>query len=156
MRGLFLCLAGLWMISFVSGCAGISNPDFESPVVSLQSFRVIPGQSITPKFEITLHVLNPNRDPLDFEGIFYIVDIEGYEVLAGVSNTLPTIEPYGEADIVLEAGVDLIKSIKLISSLMQQPRDQFTYGFKAKLDPGGMTREIRIQEEGEFNLRADR
>lgn len=145
-------ILGLWLLSLLSGCAGMTNFQFEQPVVSLSSFRMLPQEMVSPKFEIGLHIINPNRESLSFEGIYYTVTIEGYDVLAGVSNNLPTVDPYGEADVLLEANVDLLKSIRLISSLMQQPRDRFKYSFNAKLDPGGLNPRITIQEDGEFNL----
>ena len=94
-------------VFLLCNCASTISPDFEPPVVSLHTFRMLPSESVTPRFEIGLHILNPNSDPLRFEGIFYSVDIEGYKVLSGVSNDLPTIEPYSEANIILEANVDL-------------------------------------------------
>ena len=145
-------ILGLWLLALLSGCAGMTNSQFEQPVVSLSSFRMLPQEMVSPKFEIGLHIINPNRESLSFEGIYYTVTIEGYDVLAGVSNNLPTVDPYGEADVLLEANVDLLKSIRLISSLMQQPRDRFKYSFNAKLDPGGLNPRITIQEDGEFNL----
>lgn len=145
-------ILGLWVLSLLSSCAGMTNSQFEQPVVSLSSFRMLPQEMVSPKFEIGLHIINPNRESLSFEGIYYTVNIEGYDVLAGVSNNLPTVDPYGEADVLLEANVDLLKSIQLISSLMQQPRDRFKYSFNAKLDPGGLNPKITIQEDGEFNL----
>ena len=145
-------ILGVWVVSLLSGCAGMTNSQFEQPVVSLSSFRMLPQEMVSPKFEIGLHIINPNRESLSFEGIYYTVNIEGYDVLAGVSNNLPTVDPYGEADVLLEANVDLLKSIRLISSLMQQPRDRFKYSFNAKLDPGGLNPKITIQEDGEFNL----
>lgn len=145
-------ILGLWVLSLLSGCAGMTNSQFEQPVVSLSSFRMLPQEMVSPKFEIGLHIINPNRESLSFEGIYYTVNIEGYDVLAGVSNNLPTVDPYGEADVLLEANVDLLKSIRLISSLMQQPRDRFKYSFNAKLDPGGLNPKLIIQEDGEFNL----
>lgn len=152
MSRVMVSIIGLCIFSLLSGCAGITNSHFEQPVVSLSSFRMVPQQAVSPKFEIGLHIINPNRQALSFEGIFYTVTIEGYDVLAGVSNDLPTVDPYGEADITIEASVDLVKSIRLISSLMQQPRDRFKYSFKAKLDPGGLNPRITIQEDGEFDL----
>jgi len=143
----------LLSLSFLSGCAGLSNHHFEPPDVSLHRFNMLPQDGVTPQFEIGLHIINPNREPLNLEGIYYTVAIEGYKVLAGVSNSLPTVEPYGQADISLVANVDLIKGIRLISSLMQDPRDVFTFSFNAKLDPGGLAPKIVISEEGEFNLR---
>ena len=153
MNRILVLLAGALMLLIFGGCTAITDPHFESPVVSLSSFRMLPQTETGPKFEIGLHIINPNRTALDFEGIYYTVNIEGYDVLAGVSNNLPTVEPYGEADILLEASVDLVRSIRLISSLMQQPRDRFKYSFNAKLDPGGLNPKISIEENGEFSLR---
>jgi hypothetical protein len=107
-------------------------------------FKVLPQEGITPRFEIGFRIINPNLDPLNFEG---------HRVLAGVSDNLPTVAPYGEANITLEATVDLIKGIQFISALINKPRDTFKYSFNAKLDPGGITPKIIIKEEGEFNLR---
>jgi len=146
-------LFSIFTVFLLCNCAGTISPDFEPPVVSLHTFKMLPSESVTPSFEIGLHILNPNSDPLRFEGIFYSVDIEGYKVLSGVSNDLPTIEPYSEANIILEANVDLFKGVKLISSLLQDPRDTFQYSFKAKLDLQGFSPNINIKEEGQFNLR---
>ncbi|MCP4337341.1 MAG: LEA type 2 family protein [Desulfobulbaceae bacterium] len=146
----------IFTLCFLCGCAGTMRPGFEPPVVSLHTFKMLPQESVTPRFEIGLHIINPNRDPLNFKGIFYTVGIEGYNVLSGVSNDLPTIEPYGEANIILLANVDLFKGIKLITSLLQEPRDTFKYSFDAKLDLGGFSPYINLQEEGEFNLRNER
>jgi len=153
MKKYFGLLFVLSISLYLGGCAGMGVSDFESPVVSLQTFKVLPQNGVSPRFEIGLHVINPNRQPLTLKGIYYTVEIEGYEVLAGVSNSLPTVEPYGEADIIIEAAVDFIKGIKLINSLMQEPRDSFQYSFQAKLDPGGFARRIIVQEDGEFSLK---
>ena len=147
-----LLLAGIVLMLVMSGCAAMQPSEFEQPVVSLSSFRLLPQSNVGPRFEIGLQILNPNRKPLSFEGIYYTVSIEGYELLAGVSNELPTVEPYGQSEVLLEAGVDVIKSVQLLSSMIQQPRDQFTYSFNAKLDPGGLYPRIQIEEEGTFQL----
>lgn len=153
MHKFFGLLLVIWSFSLLGGCAGMMRSSLNPPDVSLQTFKVLPQQGVGPRFGIGLHIINPNREPLNFFGIYYTVDIEGYKVLSGVSNNLPTVEPYGEADIYLEAGVDLLSGIRLLSSLMNDPRDSFKYGFKAKLDPRGYLPDIIIQEEGEFNLR---
>jgi len=141
------------VVALLSGCASTMNPNFESPVVSLHTFKVLPQQGITPSFEIGLQIINPNRDPLELQGIYYTVAVEGYKILAGVSDELPTVKPYSKADITLIANVDIVRGISFISSLMQDPRDSFEYSFDAKLDPGGFTPKILIQEKGKFNLK---
>ena len=142
----------LLLVMVLSGCAGVTPTSYEQPVVSLQTFRILPQTGGAPRFEIGLQVINPNRESLSFEGIFYTVEIEGYRVLAGVSNDLPTVAPYSEAAITLEAGIDLIEGIRLINRLMMNPRETFHYAFKAKLDPGGFSRSIVVEEEGEINM----
>ncbi len=137
---------------FLSGCAGRMNPNFEPPVVSLHTFRALPQQGMTPTFEIGLNILNPNRDPLELEGIYYTVSIEGYQVLAGVSSDLPTVPAYGQSDISLLANVDVIGGINFFASLISDPREVFEFSFNAKLDPGGFNPKILIQEKGEFSL----
>ena len=46
------------------GCTGM-QPGYETPTVSVQSFRAVPSDAGTglPSFEIGLHVTNPNLDP---------------------------------------------------------------------------------------------
>jgi len=150
--GLLLALS-LLMVSMLSGCAGTMKSNYETPVVSLHTFKVLPQQNITPSFEIGLEIINPNRDPLVLEGMYYTIAIEGYEVLAGVSNDLPSVEPYGKADFTLTANVDIIRGINFITSLIQEPRDSFKYSFRAKLDTGEFNPKIIVEENGTFNLR---
>ena len=80
----------LFAVFISSGCATLS-PSFEDPTVTVSSFRVLPSDSISPKFEIGLHIVNPNNVPLELEGVAYTASIEGNQVLAGASNELPVI-----------------------------------------------------------------
>lgn len=134
----------------ISGCAGMQS-HYDTPSVSLTSFRFIPGESIVPKFEIGLRIINPNRDPLDLAGLFYNVTIEGHNILSGVANDLPSIEGYGQEDILLEASVDVVGGAKLLQSILHGPKDSYRYGFNAKLDLGSLTPPLRIAEQGEFS-----
>ena len=139
----------------LSGCASKLNPGFESPIVSLQTFEMIPQSGISPGFEIGLNIINPNREALDLEGIYYTISIEGYKLLAGVSNDLPRVPAYGDANITLVARVGLLSSIRFFNSLLNDPRDSFSYSFNAKLDPGGFQPKIIIRETGEINLQGN-
>ena len=140
------------VLFFLSGCAGMQT-GYDTPTVSLTSFRLIPGESIVPKFEIGLRIINPNRDALEFDGLFYNITIEDYKILSGVANELPIVEGYGEADILLDASVDVLGGAKLLQSLINSPKDSFHYGFNAKLDLGSLKPPLRISEQGEFTPR---
>ncbi|MEA3362627.1 MAG: LEA type 2 family protein [Thermodesulfobacteriota bacterium] len=140
----------LLFFTFV-GCAPML-PSFETPTVNLTSFRVLPGNSIVPTFEIGLHVINPNRTALKLQGLSYNVELEGFRVLSGVSNQLPVIEAYGEGDVLLQARPDLFSTISLFTNLMNQPREQFTFNLEALLDVGGLMPKIRVRKEGLLSL----
>ncbi len=133
------------------GCAQF-YPNFETPTVSVKSFRVLPGQGALPVFEIGLHVINPNRTELTLEGISYHVDLEGHRVLSGVANQLPVIEAYGEGDVVLQVQPDLFSTLSLFTDLMNQPRDQFKFDLTAYLDVGGFMPKIKVDKEGLISL----
>jgi len=134
------------------GCAGLTS-DFEAPAVSISTFKALPGQGVVPRFEIGLHIINPNRSPLALKGMVYTISIEGYKILTGVANDLPAIEAYGEGDIRLEAGVDLFSSIMFFTGLAKEGRDEFNYSLAAKLDVGTLAPVIRVNREGRFSLK---
>ena len=135
----------------LSGCAGMQT-GYDPPTVSLTSFRFIPGDSIVPRFEVGLRIINPNRDALELEGLFYNITIEDNKIISGVANELPIIEGYGEEDVLLEAMVDVIGGAKLLQSLVHNHKGSIEYGFNAKLDLGSFQPPLRISEKGEFSM----
>jgi len=136
---------------FLSGCAGMQT-GYDAPSVSLTSFRFIPGDSIVPKFEIGLRIINPNRDPLEINGLFYHITLEDNKVISGVANDLPTIAGYGDEDVLLEAMVDVVGGAKLLQSIIGRQEGSIHYGFNAKLDLGPLKPPLRISERGAFSL----
>ncbi len=138
-------------VALLVSCAGLQK-DFKEPTVSVTSFRALALEGMALRFEIGLHVINPNRMAIVLEGMSYTVSIEGRQILAGVENDLPMIEAYGEGDITLTATADLINSISLFADLVRQPRDTFTYKFAANLDLGGIYSGIPIENEGRISL----
>lgn len=135
----------------VSGCAGLGS-GYETPTVNVTTFRAVPSSGAVPSFEIGLRVINPNREALQLQGVSYTVRLDGYEVIKGVANQLPVIEPYGEGTFTVTASVSLLAGIRLITELMNSPKDTFGYELEAKLDPGGFGRRIRIRDSGEISL----
>jgi LEA14-like dessication related protein len=138
-------------VVLLGSCATLQS-EFKEPSVSVTSFRALPSKGMAPRFEIGLHVSNPNRVALALEGLSYSVNIEGRQLLTGVANDLPVIEGYGEGDITLLATADLFNSISLISDFMRQPRDSFSYEIIATLDLGGMYPDIPVKKQGQISL----
>lgn len=152
MRQRFMHFTFATLLLFIlSGCAGMQT-GYDPPTVSLTSFRFIPGDSIVPRFEVGLRIINPNRDALQLEGLFYSISLEDNNIISGVANELPKIEGYGEEDILLEAVVDVIGGAKLLQSLLHSQKSSIEYGFNAKLDLGSLQPPLRVSEKGEFSM----
>jgi len=143
------------MLVLISGCTSLGMGR-EPPSVFLQSFRSVPGGSDTglPAFEIVLRVINPNPESLALQGVVYSVQLDGARLIEGVANDLETVEGYGEGLITLTAGVDLIGGARLLADLMNRRRSQFEYSVEARLDPVGFSRDVRVRETGEIDLRS--
>ncbi|BBO91060.1 LEA type 2 family protein [Desulfosarcina ovata] len=135
----------------MAGCATL-HPDFESPTVSVSAIRPLASESIMPRFEIDLHIINPNRSPLKLQGIAYSLSLEKYKILTGVANDLPIIDGYGEGDVTLTAATNLMSSIRFFADLVNTHKDAIAYVLEAKLDLGGLQPALRIHEEGEIDL----
>ncbi len=133
------------------GCAG-TRTQYEKPEIGLTSLKLLPYGGMSPRFEIGLHIVNPNNTPLELRGIFYKISIEGHKILAGAQNKLPIIEPYGQDDILLQATVDLLGSAILLGDILALPKDRYAYTFDAKLDIAELFYDIVISEEGTISL----
>lgn len=139
----------LFIVMF--GCSGL-EPGFETPTVGVSSFKVLPAEGAMPRFQIGLHIINPNRTELTLEGLVYSVTLEGHKVITGVANDLPTIEAYGEGDVMLIASADLLNSIGLFATLLKSQQDKFEYELDAKLDIGRFQPRLHVVEKGEISL----
>lgn len=136
----------------LQACAGF-RPDYEMPTVTVKSFRALPSQGALPNFEIGLHVVNPNREPLKLLGVSYTVNLGGHELIKGVGNQLPVIEAYGEGGFTLTATPNLFAGIGLVTDLMRSSTESMDYRLEAKLDVGRFRPAIRISDSGKISLR---
>jgi len=139
------------LMLLLPACAGFGT-GFEAPTVTVNSFRSQPSGGALPTFEIGLHIVNPNREPLALEGVAYTIRLAGEDIIKGVSNELPVIAGYGEGNVTLSASANLFAGMRLLSDMLQGPIQTLPYEFEAKLDLGGFRPAIRIRESGELTL----
>ncbi|WP_372737806.1 LEA type 2 family protein [Neptunomonas sp.] len=151
MRTFYASLVISFML-LLQGCATLKPLDFEDPTVTVNSVKIVPSEGIAPKFEISLHIVNPNSVALPLRGVAYSVTIDDQKILNGVSNNMPEIAAYGAGDITLSANANLLNSVRLIASLVQQNRKMVAYEMNAKLDLGTFTPNIYIKDVGEISL----
>ena len=148
-NALWLWLAGVVLLT---GCVGLTSR-LDPPKVDFVSIRSLPAQGETPRFEIKLRVLNPNKQRLDIAGVSYTVDLLGRELVRGVANDIAPIEGYGEGIVTMEARLQLFELLRLMTSLGTTDVSSLEYRFTAKIDFNGMVPTQNIEETGTVALK---
>jgi len=147
--GSFLLISGLWL-GLIAGCTTL-RPDFETPSVNVTSFTSLPSQSLTPRFEIGMRVVNPNSTRLSLRGMSYKVYLNDYEVVEGAANELPVVPAYGEAEFKVIATVSLMEGMRFVQDMIKNANGQVAYRLQVKLDVGAMIPSIRIEKTGSYS-----
>ena len=149
-----LNFTGLFGLLFLlSACASL-QPQIDPPKVSLDSFKALPSEGGAPRFEIKLRIANPNKQDFDIAGISYSVEIQGRELISGVTNDVPLLKAYSEEVVTMEAGLQLLQMMRLLAGLGMQPTDNLEYRFLGKIDFKGFVPTQRIEETGSISLGA--
>jgi len=68
--------------------------------------------------------------------------------MSGAANNLPAIEPYGKADVKLNATANLPGSLQLITGLMNEDKEPVESEFNARLDVGSFIPRIEVSKKG--------
>ena len=144
-------LAAIVAAMVLFGCVSLPS-DFEQPQVTVRSvaLRVVNGLSVD--FDIVLNVTNPNRKALSARGLKYTVRLLGRQVAEGVSNDIPRIAAYGEAEVSLSATADLITGLGLLNDLLTRPNEPLDYEFNAEIDLGALYPTLKVQRSGAIAL----
>lgn len=150
-RRIALVGASVFLALSLTACGNLPI-GLETPGVTVTSFRVLPSDAMTPRFEIGLNVTNPNAVPLNIAGLAYSISIEGKSVLDGVTNNIDPIDAYGSGDILITASPDVLAGVRVLTGLLRSGNDAVSYAFEAKLDVGSWLPDIRVRDEGEISL----
>jgi len=137
----------LWFL----GCAGIQS-DFVNPTVQVVGVRPVVSANSSPRFEIDLRVINPNRKPIRLKGAAYAISLNTVELVQGVTADLPVIPAYGEVQFTVGATLSWLESFRLLTNLANERSEQVRYELKAKLDTGVFLPDIYVAEQGTLSL----
>lgn len=135
----------------LTGCAGL-NPAMDPPKINLVSIRSSPTEEGPPRFEIILRVINPNEQRLDIAGISYSVELLDKELITGVANNISPIQGYGEGIVTLNADLQWLEVLRLMTSLGTKHAEPLAYRFSAKIDFYGLMPTQRLEDSGEITL----
>lgn len=150
----FPAIMGLLVFSLLllQGCAGFS-PAIEKPTIKVSSLQVMESEGLSQDFRIGLLMMNPNPRPLPVTGMSYTISLNGYDLISGVSNKIPTLAAYAETPVVIEGSADLFAALRLVNSLANEPQSTLRYELSAKVDLEGWRPSFKIIEDGLIELR---
>ena len=148
--GLSILLA--FVCVMVGACAHL-GAGLESPKVRVESLQVLEPRGLSQRFLVGLRVINPNDRALPVKGLSYTLALNGYDLLEGVTATVPTLEPFSETLVEVEAATDLVAALRLLNNLTRPDAvDNVTYALTAKVSVQGWPGRLTVKETGEVPL----
>ncbi|WP_353661595.1 LEA type 2 family protein [Hydrogenimonas sp. SS33] len=147
-RRLFLLAISLLMLT---GCSGL-QPKKPELSVGINTFKMVPGDGLVPKFEIGLHVVNTSPVDVHIKGVVYKVYLEGRKVLVGAANHLPEIPAYSERELTVTGSPDLFETLGFFKDLMGGRKEAIRYVVDVVIDTGSFLPMIHTKKEGTLNL----
>ena len=99
-----------------------------------------------------LRVQNPNDAPIDYDGAYVQLNVEGHEFASGVSNEHGTVPRYGESLVTLVVTAPAIRmAIGALRIINGQYRGKIDYDLQGKLD-GPTFSTVRFNTKGQVDL----
>jgi LEA14-like dessication related protein len=134
-------IAGLLaaMVLCLAGCATLSG--LKTPEIKLAGLRAAEIKGLEAVFEVDLRVINPNKTPLDIQGVDCELAFNGRHLARGVAGPQTEIPAYGSgvASVTIYASLlDLFGAARRMveSANSDAPNERWTYAVKGSLDLG--------------------
>ena len=107
--GLSILLA--FVCVMVGACAHL-GAGLEPPKVRVDSLRILEARGLSQRFMVGLRVINPNDRALPVKGLSYTLALNGIDLIEGVTGKVPTLEPFSETLVEVEASTDLVAALR--------------------------------------------
>lgn len=142
----YLCLLAASLL--LAACATLQPK--ESPRVSLVGVKLIGVGLLEQRFSLTLRIQNPNRTPLDIEGLSFKVEIDGKDFARGVSGNGAEIPAFGEQLLTVEASSTLLDLIDQLQRL-QPDMNGLDYRIHGSISPRGSLTNVPFERSGRLS-----
>lgn len=134
----------------LSSCAGLTES--QRPIINLTNLRLLESEGLSMRFAIDLRVTNPGPVSFPVDGLSWELQLEGSQILTGVTNNVPRLEPYTEVPLTLEASTNLAGMVELFTRLMNRQNDRFDYQLRTRLGLSGFRLPITHTDTGSIEL----
>ena len=148
MKKYVFSLFGL-LVVLLQGCAYL-NDSFERPDVKLAGVRQVAAEDGNAGFELRFNVINPNPQPMPVKGVYFSLRLQGLNVVSGVSDQEVNIPAFGESELTVNASIDVLSSLRLVTGVLTNGDKAVTYSFQVRLHTGLWRFPVTVVEEGKI------
>lgn len=147
-RAILLALGALALAS----CTSLSPRE---PIqATISGVEPLPGEGLELRMLVKLRVQNPNDSPIDYDGAYVRIDVQGRTFATGVSDEAGSVPRFGEAVIGVPVTVSAMRMARQVMGMLDgAPVSKIRYDMSGKLNGAGFSA-ARFQSEGEFELPA--
>ena len=149
-RFLSLVLAALPL----AGCATL--PSRDPPQITVAGVEPLQGEGLELRLLVKLRVQNPNDAPIDYDGTYVRLDVQGKTFATGVSDARGSVPRFGEAVVSVPVTISAFRMARqVVGAIGAMERgagvDKIRYELRGKLSGAGFS-SVRFGSQGEVAL----
>ncbi len=149
-RSLLCCAALLALI----GCASL--PQRDAPQVQVSGIEPLQGQGLELRMLVKLRVQNPNDAPIDYDGVYVKLDVQGKTFATGVSDARGSVPRFGEAIVSVPVTVSAFRMVRQVVGAVEAAASdtapqKIRYSLTGKLSGSGFGG-VRFSSQGEMDV----
>jgi LEA14-like dessication related protein len=135
----------------LAACASLPHTD---PLqVTLVDMEPLEGEGLEARMQLKLRVQNPNSTPVDYNGIFVELYVQGKSFASGVASESGTVPAFGEAVIGVPVTISVLSIVREAMGMLGGGKlpDKVNYEMRGKLS-GITSGTVRFKSQGEMTL----
>ncbi|HEX2492398.1 MAG TPA: LEA type 2 family protein [Steroidobacter sp.] len=145
-------LSDIWLTAALLVSCGCANIPRHDPVqVYVVGIEPLQGQGLELRMLVKLRVQNPNDAPIDYNGVYLTLEVEGQNLATGVSDTMGSVPRFGESVIAVPVSVSALRVFQGAMEVLRSGQTgKVAYQLKGKLS-GPLFNTLRFSSKGEFS-----
>ena len=113
------------------GCATLGGREpIEVHVVRLTP---LPSTAFEHRLRVDLRLRNPNDRSYEFDGLRFVLDVNGRRLATGLSNEPATLPRLGEVVVPVTTTTALLDVVNQIVAFGREPQPHFEYALRGKI-----------------------
>jgi LEA14-like dessication related protein len=134
----------------LGACASL--PDSDPLQVTVAGIEPMQGEGLELRMLVKLRVQNPNDAPIDYNGVYVKLDVQGRTFATGVSDQAGSVPRFGEVVIGVPVTVSVLRMVRQMMGVLDgEPVSSIRYAMSGKLNSSAF-RSIRFESQGEIAM----